>query len=63
MGKKRKNGNSNIKLIQHELDNRRMAEDRYDDTVVRQMVECVKVFPDGRLEVYFGGGYLIEECL
>ena len=27
------------------------------------MIECVKVYPDGRLDVIFGGGYLIEERL
>lgn len=25
------------------------------------MVECVKVYPDGKLEVIFGGGYTITE--
>ncbi len=32
----------------------------YDDTIVHQMIECVKVYPDGRLDIIFGGGYLIE---
>ena len=27
------------------------------------MIECVKVYPDGRLDIIFGGGYLIEEKL
>ncbi len=35
----------------------------YDDTIVHQMIECVKVYPDGRLDIIFGGGYLIEERL
>ena len=35
----------------------------YDDTIVHQMIECVKVYPDGRLDIIFGGGYLIEEGL
>lgn len=35
----------------------------YDDTIVHQMIECVKVYPDGRLDIIFGGGYLIEEAL
>ena len=35
----------------------------YDDTIVHQMIECVKVYPDGRLDIIFGGGYLIEEHL
>ena len=33
------------------------------DTIVHQMIERVKVYPDGRLDVIFGGGYLIEERL
>lgn len=33
----------------------------YDDAIVRQMVECIKVYPGGKLEIIFGGGYLIEE--
>ena len=33
------------------------------DTIVHQMIECVKVYPDGRLDIIFGGGYLIEEAL
>lgn len=40
---------------------REAHQDVYDDSIVRQMVECIKVFPDGRLEVYFGGGYCVEE--
>jgi DNA invertase Pin-like site-specific DNA recombinase len=33
----------------------------YDDTVVRQMIECVRIYADGKTEVIFGGGYIIEE--
>ena len=33
----------------------------YFPTIVHQMIECVKVYPDGRLDIIFGGGYLIEE--
>ncbi len=35
----------------------------YDDTIVRQMVECIKVFKDKRILVIFGGGYEVEETL
>lgn len=35
----------------------------YDDSIVRQMIECIKVYPGGRLEIIFGGGYLIEESV
>lgn len=47
--------------IQAIIDDREAHQDVYDDSIVRQMVECIKVFPDGRLEVYFGGGYCVEE--
>ena len=33
----------------------------YDDSVVRQIVECIKVHHDGTLEVIFGGGITIIE--
>ena len=35
----------------------------YDDSIVRQMVECIKVYPDGKLAIIFGGGYLVEESV
>ena len=31
--------------------------------IVRQMVECIKVYPGGKLEIIFGGGYLVEESV
>lgn len=33
----------------------------YDDTVVRQMIECIRIHSDGKLEVIFGGGISVEE--
>lgn len=35
----------------------------YDDAIVRQMIECIKVYPGGKLEIIFGGGYLVEEAV
>ena len=35
----------------------------YDDSIVRQMVECIKVYPGSKLEIIFGGGYLVEETI
>ena len=32
-------------------------------TIVRQMIECIKVHSDGKLTIIFGGGYEIEESL
>ena len=37
--------------------------DEYDDTIVRQMIECIKVYHDGRVEIIFGGGYIINETI
>ena len=37
--------------------------DQYDDRIVRQMVECIKIYHDGRLEIVFGGGTEIVEQL
>ena len=36
---------------------------QYDDSIVRQMIECIKVHNDGKLTIIFGGGYEIEETL
>ena len=33
----------------------------YDDTMVRQMIECVKIHRDGKTEIIFGGGIVIDE--
>lgn len=49
-----------IQAIIAERENKRME---YDDSIVRQMVECIKVYPGGKLEIIFGGGYLIEESV
>ena len=40
-----------------------IGDGEYAPTIVHQMIECVKVYPDGRLDIIFGGGYLIEEHL
>ena len=35
----------------------------YNDNAVRQMIECIKVYPDGNLDIIFNGGYMIRECI
>ena len=45
------------------MNGRLASMDTYDDSIVRQMIECIRVFHDGRLEIVFGGGYEIEEHL
>ena len=52
-----------VARIQNIIEQRQQNLDRYDDSVVRQMVECIKVYHDGRIEIIFGGGYTIEERL
>ncbi|MDD6022837.1 MAG: hypothetical protein PUC06_01180 [Oscillospiraceae bacterium] len=50
-----------LKEIQAAIEHREENADTYDDSIVRQMIECIKVYPDRKLEVYFGGGYRMEE--
>lgn len=52
-----------LKEIQDIIDKRRENKDTYDDSIVRQMVECIKVYHDGRLQIILGGGYELEEHL
>ena len=52
-----------LQTIQTTISNRAAHCDEYDDTIVRQMVECIKVYKDGKIEVIFGGGYTIEDNL
>ena len=49
-----------LKTIQSIIDERESNKDTYDESIVRQMIECIKVFKDGRLLVIFGGGYEVE---
>ena len=51
------------KEIQDTIDKRKENKDTYDDSIVRQMVECIKVYHDGRLQIILGGGYELEEYL
>lgn len=49
--------------IQEIIDERQAHQDVYDDSIVRQMIECIKVFSNGNIEVYFGGGNCIHETI
>lgn len=51
---------SRLKEIQDTINEREANKDVYDDSIVRQMIECIKVFKDGRLLIIFGGGYEVE---
>lgn len=50
-----------IRLIQAMIDQRNAHRNTYDDTIVRQMIECIKVYENGKLKIIFGGSYEIEE--
>ena len=52
-----------LEQIQAIIAKREHNRTEYDDSIVRQMVECIKVYPGGRLEIIFGGGYLVEEAV
>lgn len=49
--------------IQKTISQRQKNKYTYDDSIVRQMIECIKVYKDGKLVIIFGGGYEIEEHL
>ena len=52
-----------LEQIQKVIEQREQNSDQYDDSIVRQMIECIKVHSDGKLTIIFGGGYEIEESL
>ena len=52
-----------LEEIQSIIAKRNANETQYDDSIVRQMIECIKGYGDGRLTIIFGGGYEIEETL
>ena len=60
-----KDGSRQARLeeIQSIIAKRSANETQYDDSIVRQMIECIKVHRNGRLTIIFGGGYKIEETL
>lgn len=50
-----------LQRIQEIIAERRINNDTYDDAIVRQMIECIEVFKNGKLLIHFGGGYEIKE--
>ena len=50
-----------FRQIQATIDQRSAHRDDYDDSIVRQMIECIKVYEGGSLKIIFGGGYEVEE--
>ena len=37
--------------------------DEYDDSIVRQMIECIKIYSNGELQIIFGGGHSYNTSL
>ena len=50
-----------IREISEQVDRLQNGMEKYDDTTVRQMIECVRIYADGKTEIIFGGGIVIEE--
>ena len=50
-----------LALLQKIIEERSLNRDQFDESIVRQMIECIKVHEGGRLTIIFGGGYEIEE--
>lgn len=50
-----------LRQIQATIDERSANRDAYDDSIVRQMIECIKVYEGGKLKIIFGGAYEVEE--
>ena len=57
------NREQRLNQIQQTIQERESHKTQYDDSIVRQMIECIKVYPQGKLQVIFGGGYEIEESI
>lgn len=54
---------SRLEEIQKTIDEREKNKFTYDDSIVRQMIECIKVYKDNKILVIFGGGYEVEEYI
>ncbi len=52
-----------LEMIEREIREYDDRFDEYNDKIVRQLIECIKVYSDGRLEVFFGGGIKVDEHL
>ena len=50
-------------IIQKTIDERKQNKLLYDDSIVRQMIECIQVHKGGKLTIIFGGDYEVEESL
>ena len=56
-----KSAEERLREISEQIEKIRDGISVYDDTVIRQSVECVKIYKDGSVEVIFGGGFTLTE--
>ncbi len=52
-----------IREIQNAIDNENLDFSQYDDGLVRQTIECIRIYDNKKVDIIFGGGYVIEEML
>ena len=53
--------NRKLQFLSETIERKRQHPDTYDDTIVRQMIECIRIHPNGKVEIIFGGGYTMED--
>ena len=56
-----KNAEERLREISEQIEKIRDGIAVYDDTVIRQSVECVKIYKDCSVDVIFGGGFTLSE--
>lgn len=53
--------NRKLQILSEIIEQKRQHTDEYDDTIVRQKIECIWIHPDGKAEIIFGGGKIIRQ--
>ena len=52
-----------LSQLQNIIEYRKQHCDEYDDSIVRQMIECIKIYSNGELQIIFGGGHSYNTSL
>ncbi len=50
-----------MRIVRETMESFKTCAITYNDDAVRNLIECIKVYADGCLDVIFGGGYTIKE--
>lgn len=58
---KEQDASERFEEINNQIEKQKQLLTTYDDSITRQLIECIKVYPDGKLEIIFGGGYIVKE--